>query len=204
MALFKPYKITSDKLEDLAIQEGQIVITTDTKKLYVDVSATERIEITAEAEDVTLASLGVTATAEELNYVDGATSNIQTQLDNKADISHTHDLASTLAAGFLCQLSGSTSDYLRGDGTWAGVTATVADQLATARTFSLAGDVTGSATFDGSADCSITTTLAANSVTANEIASGAVGLTELASTVGTVVVSSTEPTDSHVKLWIKV
>ena len=48
MALFKPYKITSDKLEDLAIQEGQIIITTDTKKLYVDVSNTERIEITSE------------------------------------------------------------------------------------------------------------------------------------------------------------
>lgn len=50
MALFKPYKITSDKLEDLAIKEGQIIITTDTKKLYVDVSATERIEITADVE----------------------------------------------------------------------------------------------------------------------------------------------------------
>ena len=50
MALFKPYKITSDKLEDLAIQEGQIIITTDTKKLYVDVSATERIEVTADVE----------------------------------------------------------------------------------------------------------------------------------------------------------
>lgn len=50
MALFKPYKITSDKLEDLTIKEGQIIITTDTKKLYVDVSATERIEITADAE----------------------------------------------------------------------------------------------------------------------------------------------------------
>ena len=48
MALFKPYKITSDKLEDLSVQEGQIIITTDTKKLYVDVSATERIEVTSE------------------------------------------------------------------------------------------------------------------------------------------------------------
>jgi len=231
MALFKPYKITSDKLEDLAIQEGQIVITTDTKKLYVDISATERIEITADAEvdlsdyvttstltstigeeasarqkqdqlleqaiddkldaddiiagsnvqvnhddesghitisatdtkytagtglgmisngfyilnggvglnqlandsvsedklvdgavdtakiangavtadklaegvipeipDVTLASLGVTATAEELNYVDGVTSNIQTQLNNKAATTHNH-AASAITSG---------------------------------------------------------------------------------------------------------
>ena len=100
MALFKPYKITSDKLEDLAIQEGQIIITTDTKKLYVDVSDTERIEVTsdAEVEDVTLASLGVTATAEELNYVDGVTSNIQAQLNNKAAITHNH-AASAITSG---------------------------------------------------------------------------------------------------------
>ena len=93
---------------------------------------------------------------------------------------------------------------MRGDGTWATVTATSANQLTTARTFSLTGDVTGSATFNGTANCSIATTLAANSVTANEIASGAVGLSELSSAVGTVAVQSSTPTDSHVKLWIKV
>lgn len=100
--------------------------------------------------------------------------------------------------------AGYQSRYLRGDGTWATVTATSANQLTTARTFSLTGDVTGSATFNGTANCSIATTLAANSVTANEIASGAVGLSELSSAVGTVAVQSATPTDSHVKLWIKV
>lgn len=39
---------------------------------------------------VTLAQLGVNATAAELNYVDGVTSNIQTQLNGKAASSHTH------------------------------------------------------------------------------------------------------------------
>lgn len=38
-----------------------------------------------------LTNLGVTATAAELNYVDGVTSNIQTQLNGKAASSHTHD-----------------------------------------------------------------------------------------------------------------
>lgn len=38
----------------------------------------------------TLEDLGVTATADELNYVDGVTSNIQTQLNAKANSSHTH------------------------------------------------------------------------------------------------------------------
>ena len=38
----------------------------------------------------TLSSFGITATANELNYCDGVTSNIQTQLDSKAPFSHTH------------------------------------------------------------------------------------------------------------------
>lgn len=37
-----------------------------------------------------LANLGVTATATELNYVDGVTSNVQTQLNGKAASGHTH------------------------------------------------------------------------------------------------------------------
>lgn len=163
--------------------------------------------------------------------------------------SHSHNAATTSAAGFLPKLGGGTTNflradgtwakppdtnttysqmtgatssaagktglvpapaagyqsrYLRGDGAWATVTASSANQLTTARTFALTGDVTGSATFNGTANCSIATTLAANSVTANEIASGAVGLSELSSAVGTVAVQSATPTDSHVKLWIKV
>lgn len=62
---------------------------------------------------------GVTATATEINYLDGVTSSIQTQLNGKALSSHSHSNASTSAAGFLRQLSGSTTQYLRGDGTWA-------------------------------------------------------------------------------------
>ena len=40
-------------------------------------------------EDITLAGLGITATSTELNYVDGVTSDIQTQLDNKVPTSRT-------------------------------------------------------------------------------------------------------------------
>ena len=43
-----------------------------------------------DANETTLASLGVTATATELNYIDGVTSNVQTQLNGKAALSHTH------------------------------------------------------------------------------------------------------------------
>lgn len=42
---------------------------------------------------------GVTATAAELNYVDGVTSNIQTQLNGKAASSHTHQYAGSASAG---------------------------------------------------------------------------------------------------------
>lgn len=42
---------------------------------------------------------GVTATAAELNYVDGVTSNIQTQLNGKAASTHTHNYAGSSSAG---------------------------------------------------------------------------------------------------------
>ena len=45
----------------------------------------------ADVGSVTLASLGVTATAEELNYMDGVTSNVQTQLAGKANVEHSHE-----------------------------------------------------------------------------------------------------------------
>lgn len=79
-----------------------------------------------------LSSFGVTATAAEINkldglattktelgYLDGVTSNVQTQLNGKAASSHSHSTATTSTAGFLRQLNGSTANFLRGDGTWA-------------------------------------------------------------------------------------
>lgn len=44
---------------------------------------------------------GVTATTAELNYVDGVTSNIQTQLNGKAASGHTHSEATTSTSGFM-------------------------------------------------------------------------------------------------------
>lgn len=78
-----------------------------------------------------LSSFGVTATATELNYMDGVTSNVQTQLNDKAASNHSHSTATTSAAGFLRQLNGSTSNFLRGDGTWATPTAEVANDSVT-------------------------------------------------------------------------
>lgn len=81
---------------------------------------------------------GVTATATELNYVDGVTSNIQTQLNGKLSTSGT---------------------------------AAAATKLATARTISLSGDASGSASFNGTANATINATVVhhgATEITSNQ------------------------------------
>ena len=45
--------------------------------------------------EVALSSLGVTATAAELNKMSGVTDNVQTQLDGKANSDHTHEQVTT-------------------------------------------------------------------------------------------------------------
>lgn len=54
----------------------------------------------AEGKVDSLSDLGITATATELNYVDGVTKNVQTQLNGKADSNHEHE-ASEITSGTL-------------------------------------------------------------------------------------------------------
>lgn len=119
---------------------------------------------------VTLAQLGVTATAAELNYVDGVTSNIQTQLNGKAASSHgthvTYGTTAPKANGTAAVGTASTvsrSDHVHPLQTTVSGNAGTATKLATARTISLTGDVTGSTSFDGSGNVSITATVADDS-----------------------------------------
>lgn len=81
-------------------------------------------------------------TSTELGYLDGVTSNVQTQLNGKAATSHTHSGADitvgTVAVARLGSGTPSSSTYLRGDGSWASlpggsatwgaITGTLADQ----------------------------------------------------------------------------
>lgn len=61
MAILKPYKILSTELSSLPIVEGQFIITTDDKKVYLDNSEGERVELYANE-------------TEKLSYItDGAT-----------------------------------------------------------------------------------------------------------------------------------
>ena len=117
--------------------------------------------------DITLSSFGITATAAELNYVDGVTSNIQTQLTNKAPKNHAstattygassasnygHAMASstTPKANGAAAVGSETAKFARGDHIHPAQTeitgnAGSATKLQTART------INGIA-FDGTAD----------------------------------------------------
>ena len=70
----------------------------------------------AEGKVDSLSDLGITATAAELNYVDGVTSNIQTQLDGKAASGHNHS-ASNITSGTI-----NTARLPAASGTSAGIT----------------------------------------------------------------------------------
>ena len=143
-------------------------------------------DLTATAAELNVLD-GITATTTELNYVDGVTSSIQTQLNNKAAASHTHSYAGSSSAGGAATSANKlntnagdantpvyfsdgvpvacTSLDLNTSGSSASCTgnAATATKLATARTISLTGDVTGSVSFDGSANASITATVADDS-----------------------------------------
>lgn len=126
--------VTADKIATGVIPADTnttYTLTKDGSIITLTGSDGSKTSVTDENTTYTLTSFGITATADELNYMTGVTSDVQTQLDDKAAISHTHDAASTSAAGFMPQLSGSTDEYLRGDGSWAAATATVANNSIT-------------------------------------------------------------------------
>lgn len=114
--------VTADKLAVGVIPEDTNTTYTLTKSgstITLEGSDGSSTSVTDANTTYTLSSFGVTATATELNYMDGVTSNVQTQLNGKAASSHSHSNATTSAAGFLPKLGGGTTNFLRADGTWA-------------------------------------------------------------------------------------
>ena len=77
------YKVTIDN-------QGHVSAATAVTKS--DITA---LGIPAQDTTYTLSSFGITATATELNYVDGVTSNIQTQLNSKASVSSVYTKTET-------------------------------------------------------------------------------------------------------------
>lgn len=117
-------------------------------------------------------------TSTELGYLDGVTSNVQSQLNGKAASGHTHNYAGSSSAGGA---------------------ATSANKLATARTISLTGDVAGSVSFDGSANASITTTATAlhgvtTAGTGAAYTATVSGITELTAGVSFIMIPHTNST----------
>ena len=105
-----------------SVGNGTVTITqngTTKGSFTMNQSGNTTIALTDNNTTYSLSSFGITASATELNYTKGVTSSIQTQLNGKAASSHSHSTASTSAAGFMPKLNGSTSNYLRGDGSWA-------------------------------------------------------------------------------------
>jgi hypothetical protein len=72
-----------DALQDLDADLTAIAALTPSDGNFIVGNGTTWV---AESGDTVLASVGVTATAAELNYTDGVTSNIQTQLDTKSPL----------------------------------------------------------------------------------------------------------------------
>ena len=69
-----------------------------------------------------LTGLGITATADELNYVDGVTSNVQTQINNLSTLVGDTAVAEQISGAFDdaitgLSVSGKTITYTKGDGT---------------------------------------------------------------------------------------
>lgn len=86
MALFKPYKILSNKLSSLPVQEGQLIITTDTGDIYVDLSNNERkqLAVTDLSDYVPLSVLtsSIAAEAQEREKQDGL---LEDMIEGKLD-----------------------------------------------------------------------------------------------------------------------
>lgn len=103
------------------------------------------------------------------------------------------------ALGGVKTSSGLGKVTVAGDGTMSVSSVASANQLSTARTISLAGDVTGSATFNGSANAPITATLANSGVTAGTYTKVTVD-TKGRVTKGTTLTSADIPTLTLAKI----
>lgn len=181
MALLQPCRVQSTQLSSLPVKEGQLIFSIDDKKIYIDTDS--RIDMTPEF-SASLSSLGITATAEELNYIAGVTSSVQEQLDSKAAASHDH-AAGDITSGTLAIARGGT-----------GMTSNPSMLVNL-------GSTSAASVFTASPRPGVTGTLA--------VARGGTGATSAASARSNlgaaasdiVVVQSSQPSSSTCKLWIK-
>ena len=132
----------------------------------------------------TLSSFGITATATELNYVDGVTSKIQTQLNNKAALDHNHS-ASDITSGTLSTSRGGT-----------GITSNPSMLVNL-------GSTSSASVFTRSPRPGITGTLSISHGGTGATSASAARTALGACSSNIIMISSTQPTNSECKIWIK-
>ena len=99
---------------DLA--QGEPALDLTNKRLYTEDSGGSVIEVGTNPSSLSIAGTAVTATANELNYVDGVTSNVQTQLDGKAS-SASPTFTGTVSVSDLDIYSDGSNSVIKEDGT---------------------------------------------------------------------------------------
>lgn len=92
MALFKPYKITSNQLSSLTKAEGQLIVVSDTNEMYIDISNTSRIRI-GESLYTKLANI-----AEGATKVEASSTNGKIKINGTDTIVYTHPTTTAVTA----------------------------------------------------------------------------------------------------------
>ena len=87
------------KLDGIASSANNYSLPDATTSVKGGVKVGSGISVSGGTISTSLSNLGVTASATELNYMDGVTSNVQSQLNGKAASNHTHNYAGSSSAG---------------------------------------------------------------------------------------------------------
>ena len=90
---------TSDVNKPVSTAQATAIADAKAAGTTAQTNLTSHINNKSNPHSVTLAQLGVTATAAELNYMDGVTSNVQTQIDNLKSSMTTEQWTFTLEDG---------------------------------------------------------------------------------------------------------
>lgn len=179
--------VTADKLAADVIPEDTNTTYTLTKSgstITLNGSDGSETSVTDSNTTYSLSSFGITATATELNYMDGVTSNVQTQLNGKAASSHNHS-TSNITSGTLRVARGGT-----------GITSNPSMLVNL-------GSTSSASVFATNPRPGITGTLSISHGGTGATSASAARTALGACSSNIIMVSSTQPTDSECKIWIK-
>jgi len=101
---------TVDALPSQSGNDGKYLTTNGTVASWANINVANVSDLTASAAELNILD-GATLTTTELNYVDGVTSAIQTQLNGKAATSHTHGMTDLTAFEVTDPVTGQTLQY---------------------------------------------------------------------------------------------